>query len=237
MTLLICPVRPGDNNEELRYAMRSWEQNLILPDLTLMIVGHCPAWAQPDNFVPGNRYKSVALAVFDNVLIGATAASNEGYEEAIYMNDDFFCLDPVGAVLSVRRNVTLAEHITQFPANAGLWWPVSLRLTASWLASQGYPSPDSYEVHRPLLAQPEAMVSALGKWLADNPLGTTDTVPQWRTVYGVLNEVEAYPVQDAKLGTNQTGVGTPWVSTSDLSWRRYAGAMRKRFQKLSRWEI
>ena len=26
----ICPVRPGDHNEELRYAARSWETNLHL---------------------------------------------------------------------------------------------------------------------------------------------------------------------------------------------------------------
>jgi hypothetical protein len=62
-------------------------------------------------------------------------------------------------------------------------------------------------------------------------------VPQWRTVYGVLNEVEAYPVIDAKLGMRQPGIGTPWVSTSDQTWRRYATWIKPRFQKPSRWEI
>lgn len=51
--LLICPVRPGDRNEELRYALRSWEANLLLPGgLELLVVGHCPPWLQPDQFVP-----------------------------------------------------------------------------------------------------------------------------------------------------------------------------------------
>lgn len=237
MTLLICPVRPGDSNEELRYALRSWETNLILPDgLELMIVGHCPSWLDPEHFVPGNEYKSVVLAVFDNVYKGAEAAVNLGEGDVVFMNDDFFCLDPVGALLPVRRRVTLAEHVAQFPGGAGLWWPQTLRLTASWLADQGYPSPDSYEVHRPFSAGAERMVWALDRWLAENPLGSTDSVPQWRTVYGVLNDVFAYPVADAKLGNRQSGIGTPWVSTSDQSWRTYAGAMRKRFQKPSRWE-
>ncbi len=41
--LLICPVRPGDSNEELRYAARSWETNLHLgSDLRLMTVGYKP---------------------------------------------------------------------------------------------------------------------------------------------------------------------------------------------------
>jgi hypothetical protein len=232
--LLICPVRPGDTNEELRYALRSWETNLLLPDgMHLMTVGYKPSWLEPDFHVEGNHYRSVALAVFDNVRLGALEAERQGRGKVLFMNDDFFCMDPMESVLPVRRNCTLAEHIAIFPENAGLWWPRSLRLTASWLDRQGFPSPDSYEVHRPLVASAEGMADALTKWDG----GMTDTVPQWRTVYGTLNKVDAHPVQDVKLGTRNTGVGTPWLSTSDLSWRQYAGAMKKRFQKPSRWEI
>lgn len=233
MTLLICPVRPGDNNEELRYAMRSWETNLILPDLELMVVGHVPAWMKPDIHIEGNAYRSLPFAVFDNIRLSAAAGAQMGYEDAIYMNDDFFCLDPVGAVLPVKRNCTLAEHVAMFPTNAGLWWPKSLDLTASWLAEAGFPHPDSYEVHRPLAASLSGMIEALGRW----DLGSSDLVPQWRTIYGVLNEVEAYPVVDAKLSSRSPGFGTPWVSTADETWRRYATGFRKRFQKPSRWEI
>lgn len=236
MTLLICPVKPGDNNEELRYAMRSWEANLILPDLRLMTVGDHPSWMQPDHHIAGNQFKSLPLVVFDNVRIGAVEAAAMGAEEVIYMNDDFFCMDPVGAILPVRRDCTLAEHVAKFPAGAGVWWPRSLRLTASWLAEAGFPHPPSYEVHRPLLAQPDGMIQALDQWLDGRSLAEVDMVPQWRTLYGVLNKVHAYPVKDAKLGIRSPGFGTPWVSTSDESWRRYASAMRERFQKPSRWE-
>lgn len=237
MTLLICPVRPGDTNEELRYALRTWETNLILPDITLMVVGHCPPWLEPDIYVEGNRYESMPLAVFDNVWLGAGAALLHGHTEVIYMNDDFFCMDPVGAILPVKRDCTLAEQIDRYPHGAGLWWPVSLRLTASWLAEEGYPHPDSYEAHRPLLASAGGMLEALDRWRSrcEGDL-SKHGVPQWRTIYGVLNKVDAYPVRDAKLGGKATGVGTPWLSTSDISWRRYALAMSKRFQKPSRWE-
>ena len=232
MTLLICPVRPGDSNEELRYALRSWETNLILPDLRLMTVGYNPTWLEPDWHVDGNAYKSVALAVFDNVLRGAREAVQFKVEEVIFMNDDFFCMDPSGAVLPVKRNCTLAEQIDQTPPNMGLWWPASLRLTAHWLAVQGFPHPDSYEVHRPLVASAQGMVDALSRWDG----GMTETVPQWRTVYGVLNKVDAHPVADVKLGPRVSGVGSAWLSTSDLSWRRYMGPIKSRFQKPSRWE-
>lgn len=231
--LLICPVRPGDTNEELRYAMRSWEENLLLPGgLELWTVGFQPSWLKPDRHIPGNFYKSVPLAVFDNVRLGAEAGWSAHEEEVVFMNDDFFCLDPVGSVLPVKRNVSLEQHLAQFPPNAGLWWPRSLRLTLDWLRGQGFPHPDSYEVHRPLVACPERMAESLCRWTE----GMNDTVPQWRTVYGVLNEVEAYPVQDVKLGLGTTGYGSPWVSTSDQSWRRYATPIKSRFQKPSRWE-
>lgn len=233
MTLLICPVRPGDSNEELRYAIRSWETNLHLPGgPELLVVGYKPVWLEPDHFIPGNRYKSMPITVYDNVLLGATWAADHGYEEVVYMNDDFFCLDPMGCILPVRRNISLREHIQSFPQNAGLWWPRSLRLTLSWLEEQGYEDPHSYEVHRPLVADPLGMATALQKFNHTE----ADMVPQWRTVYGVLNDVRAYPVQDAKLSLRVTGVGTPWLSTSDESWRRFGKSITKRFQKPSGWE-
>lgn len=231
MTPLICPVRPGDNNEELRYALRSWETNLDLPGgLPLVTVGYKPSWLRPDHHIEGNRYESLPLAVWDNIRLGAEYCHEPDVDAVVFMNDDFFCLDPVGAVLPVKRNITLAQHAAK---SGTLWWGESLRLTASWLSDQGYPSPDSYEVHRPLLAQPERMVWALDQWDG----GFQGTIPQWRTMYGVLNRIEAHPVRDCKLGTGVTGLGTPWVSTSDQSWRRHRSALIPRFQKPSRWEI
>lgn len=232
--LLICPVRPGENNEELRYAMRSWETNLHLDSpLRLMTVGYCPSWMRPDNHITGNQYKSMPFAVFDNVLRGAVEAKAMGHEDVIYMNDDFFCMDPVGAILPVRRNIRLAEHIIRVGRDASTWWPRSLRLTASWLSEVGFPHPWSYEAHRPLPASSQGMIDALSRW----DLTSGDMVPQWRTVYGAINGIEAYPVVDAKLSPKSPGVGTPWLSTTDSTWRRYALEFRKRFPKPSRWEI
>lgn len=231
--LLICPVRPGDANDELKIALRTWERNLLYPEgLVLMTVGYKPSWLDPDIHVEGNLHASMPLAVFSNVKMGAEKALNLGAHDVLYMNDDFFCLDPMESVLPVRRNSTLAQQIAQFPENASSWWPTSLRLTASWLSGQGFPHPDSYEVHRPLPASAEGMFTALSRW----EWGSGPTVPQWRTVYGTLNKVEATPVRDVKLNTRNTAFGSPWVSTSDQSWRRYGIEIRRGFQKPSRWE-
>ena len=139
----------------------------------------------------------------------------------------------------MRRNATLAEHIAQFPDNAGIWWPRSLKLTHDWLVEEGDPCPLSYEVHRPLPARPAQMLEALDKWgwpEGHRGPGPVDMVPQWRSIYGNVFQVAAYPVQDVKLGLSSTGEGSPWVSTSDQNWRRYARTMQRRFQKPSCWE-
>lgn len=235
--LLICPVRPGESNEELRYALRSWETNLILDGgLELMVVGHQPSWLAADHFVSGNRHSSAPHNVFDNVLLGALEAVRLNHDEVVYMNDDFFCLDPVGKILPVKRNETLAEHCARFSPGASTWWPASLRLTASWLREEGFSHPDSYEAHRPLIASPEGMKEALSRWLSVSSQYPEGVFPQWRTAYGVLNKVTAYPIKDAKLNARTHGIGTPWVSTADETWRRYATGLTKRFQKPSRWE-
>lgn len=233
MTTLILPVRPGDENEELRYALRSWQQNLLLPSgHDLVTVGYRPKWLVPDHHIEGNRYPSIQNAVWDNVVRGSEFAAGRGDETVIYMNDDFFCMDPMESVLPVRRNLTLAEHCALFPNQGGLWWARSLALTASFLSGLGFPHPDSYEVHRPLLGSPEHMLVALAEWDG----GMAENIPQWRTVYGVTQGVEAHPVPDVKLGPKASGIGSPWISTSDLSWRKWQRAISDRFQKPSRWE-
>ena len=233
MPLIICPVRPGENNEELRYALRSWEMNLLLEDdLILMTVGHNPNWLSPDIHIKGNRTDSMPLAVLDNILMASEHAVELGHREVIYMNDDFFCLDPVGKVMPVRRNVSLKEQLGVFPRGTSLWWPTSLQLTIKVLAELGHENPHSYEVHRPLPADPAKMVSALTPWHSL----TTAIVPQWRTLYGVLNEVEATPVADVKVAAVTPAYGSPWVSTSDQSWRKHAPDLMRRFPEKSHWE-
>ena len=237
MRLLICPVRPGDTNEELRYAARSWEANLHLDDGPLMLwtVGYLPSWLDPDRHIEGNHYDSTPLAVFDNIRIASEEASKIGYKEAIYMNDDFFCLDPVGSILPVRRDCSLEQQIHKVSGGGnGTWWSNSLRLTKDWLASLGHKDPNSYEVHRPLVAKPHLMHEVLQTWV--DARGMEEGVPQWRTSYGVLTGLKAYPVKDAKLSTQLVQPGTPWVSTSDQSWRLHRRTLTKGLGEPSRWD-
>ena len=242
MATLICPVKPGDLNEELRYSLRSWEANLLPgEEKQLIIVGHCPAWLQPDNFIRGNVSKSMDRVVFENVLLGAEYALEQGVEEVIVMNDDMICLDPVTDVPKVRRNISLREHASL--AGEVSWWGRSLRATLSLSEVWGVEDPQSYEVHRPLVADAARLTRALLSAAED--MSKHDALkdllhPQWRTVYGIAFDGlddQHLPVRDVKVsGTKTPVIGSPWLSTDDSSWRFLGAAIRKRFQNPSRWE-
>lgn len=233
MTLLICPVRPGNTNEELRYALRSWETNLREPSgLYLLTVGYRPSWLEPDEHIDGNRFGSVQANVFTNILLASEYAQRSVHENHIFMNDDFFCLDPVLSVPVTRRDITLAQHSRLYPNWQTMWFSRSLDLTASWLIEAGFPQPWSYDLHRPLPAPPGAMFEALSKWEG----GYDGDVPQWRSLYGNYWNVDAIPVLDVKVGTKGATTHSPWLSTSDRTWPRVGRDIMRRFQKPSRWE-
>lgn len=236
MTTLVCPIRPGERNEELRYALRSWETNLA-GSHTLVTVGYCPRWLKPDMHVSGNRVESVSLAVWDNVHLVSTWLSQQmlGLEEVLYMNDDFFAMKPVESVPFLCRDMSLDAHIASLPRHGGGWWGHSLRLTAYWLSEAGFPQPTSYEVHRPLLARPEAMSDALSRW----DRGYMDGVPQWRTVYGTfMGDLHEPPlaVPDVKIDTAEVDPESEWFSTSDYSWPMVSERIARAFPQPSRWE-
>lgn len=240
MTLLICPVKPGDDNEELRYALRSLEENLLLPGgLQLLVVGDCPSWLQPDHFLKGNLHKSMDRVVMDNVYLGSEYAVDTLHVDGdvVYINDDMFCLDPVLEVPKVRRNISLRQQVAKNPPVA--WWGKSLASTLRLAQKWGYSDPHSYEVHRPLLADPKKMMESLTKAVLDSP--ADGSAPQWRTVYGMRlhyqTQKKFIPVRDVKIsGQQQPRLGSPWLSTDDSSWRYIGPAIRKRFPNPSRWE-
>lgn len=231
MTLLILPLGV-DTSPELLYALRSWEANLDLPGgLELLTVGGKPEWLDSDIHVPGTRHLMPAAGVLGNVRLGAAAALAAGHTEAVVMNDDFFCMKPTTAIDTVRRAESLADQIAALPANGTVWWTQSLIRTKEWLADEGHTDPHSYEVHRPFAIDTAAMVSALDR-LSDEMAAPT---PQWRTVYGVLNAVEARPVPDALLSV--ADLTDRWISTDSRDWWKHGSTLINMFSTPSRWEV
>lgn len=239
MITLMYLVRPGDHNPELQYSLRSIEKNLLVDDIEVVFVGHCPRWADPDRFVVGNKQTTGPDNVWDNVKIGCEDLANAlGRHEVVVMNDDFFVLEPVTEILPTYRGL-LSDHLALLGPNAGNWWARSLRDTRACLTQYGLSEElqKSYDLHRPFPVIASDMAETLAH--VEESWGRPSGVPpQWRTIYGNLVGMDAVQADDVRLRRSGGGreFGSSWVSTSDDSWRIYSNRIMPGLEQKSRWE-
>jgi hypothetical protein len=153
-------VRPGEENDELRYSLRSLAN---LPHNRVWIVGHRPAWLQGVEFIRGNTAGVTVAAgranVYNNVRLAADC--DDMTEQVVIFNDDFFVTEPVDEVPIVYRS-TLTEHIVlpRVQRNKG-WWLESLMAARTCLQAYGFANPLSYELHMPFLIDRARMSETL----------------------------------------------------------------------------
>lgn len=228
MTQWIVPVRAGEN-EELRYAIRTWVANGGLKRRDqLFVVGDLPEWIKGVEYIPGNRMYDAPRNVYDNIRL----ACDEVPGEAIVVNDDFFFLrrlDP----RRIGARGTLADHISI--TNQNTPWGKSLRSTMKFLQRQaGIQEPLSYELHRPLLIDTHGMAKSLR--IAERVTPTNP--PQWRTLYGNLYSIEAEIMPDGKVYREGDECASDVLSTTDRSWEMNALAKKipQMFTRKSRFE-
>lgn len=213
---VVYPIRRGDNNPELRWSLRCLEANY--PHAQVWIVGHKPAWLTGINHIRGgNKQPSSAANVYHNILIACTHPDTP--DQLVVMNDDFFITQPLTDIPITYRG-PLKEHlqlprVTQAPNS---WWSKSLRTTLIVLQALGHRDPLSYELHNPLPVDKAAMAETL-QWAVRQDI-TPDNPPQWRTLYGVLNNIGGRQSKDCKA-IRGTGVGKPFHSTDDKGWTRF----------------
>ena len=225
---IICPVRPGDRNEELRYAIRSWQANLIHD--TIWIVGHKPAWLTGVEYIPGNTRTTGHANVYWNILAGCEHPDIS--DQVLILNDDMFITEPVASVEVLYRS-TLSEHL-ELPrvqrARTG-WWANSLRTTHLALQAHGIADPISYELHTPLPADKQAMAATLRLMQYVTP----DNPPQWRSLYGNLHNIGGTTHDDCKMyGPGE--LKRPYHSTEDTSFGHYSQQLTALFPHPSRYE-
>lgn len=224
----LLPLRDGNDNEEARYAIRTWVANAELgEDDRLVTVGFCPTWLEPDLHLPGNAHRTGPLNVYTNVRDACT--SGKLGEHVIVANDDMYAIAPVDVSLIYYR-ATLAEHVNALPQKT-TWWASSLRLTYAYLRKREVEVPLSYELHRPLLVETERMGQILtDAWHGGIPV-------QWRSVYANLAGIGGEKCRDGKIVSraNFPPSVSVWSST-DASWRWVSKSIMPAFEKPTRWE-
>ena len=226
---IIYPVRPGDNNEELRYSLRSLTTNYPHHG-NVWIVGHKPSWVTGANYIPGNNANSPQANLWHNIH---TACRHPDISDNIVvMNDDFYITQPVDKIPVLYRG-TLADHIKLPRVQRGeQWWRESLKTTLAALREHGHANPLSYELHTPYPCDKTQMADTLHKFRHVTP----ENPPQWRTLHGVTHNIPATQHEDGKA-YRPGPISQPYHSTDDRTYRYFRGQLQEMFPRPSPYEV
>jgi hypothetical protein len=184
---LVVPVREGPVNQQLRYALRSWQA--CLPHRQVWIIGYKPAWLYGVGFVParqtGTKYANTTQAM------RLACQHPEISDPFLWANDDMFVMDPLDGMPVLHRG-PVSDVEVHYAARASGSYLRGMRETRDLLAEHGYPEPLSYELHVPLEIRKAGMLRALDA-------GRGLDVLHKRTAYGVLAEIGGERIEDVKV--------------------------------------
>ena len=167
--------------------------------------------------------------IFHNIL--AACRHPDVSEQFVIFNDDFFVTAPVTDV-EIHYRSTLREHMN-LPSlrTRKSWWSDSLTTTMACLQTLGIPDPISYELHIPFPVDKKLMRATLERFESVTP----NNPPQWRTLYGNLNNIGGTVAKDSKV-MSQGVLRMPYHSTTDVSWRFFRRRFMQMFPEPSRYE-
>lgn len=228
---VVYVVRPGDGNSPLRYSLRSL---VNLPHRRVWLAGHRPTWVSHEvghvATVQGNDRFANSTRNLE-----AAASHPEVAERFVYMNDDFYVMEPVDEIPLLHR-ARVHRFAAHLRAKWGREYPylTGMLRTGELLASLGIDDPLCYEVHTPMMMTKTRLLEALDIGYGTRPLHK-------RTLYGNLfhDPAESTLVDDPKIafGAQPSYLPTPFLSTGDRAWSGATGkAVRRQFAAPSRYE-
>lgn len=212
-------VRPGDQNDELRWSLRSVDANL--PHAQVHIAGYTPSWVRNVNSidVPAGPHK------YRNTNANLRAGLDHVSKWFYLFNDDFHCMrygatppeahrGPFTAI--VKHGVGSSDYIN------------ILRRTARHLQhAHGIQEPMCYELHIPMLINRDLMRDILD----NTPSAELDAGIGKRSLYGNLAGLNNTAVQMADVRPfPEQAWDQPFISTIDRNWPAQLGDyVRARF--------
>lgn len=203
---IVYPVRDGDDNEALRYSLRSLQAHA--PHDRVWIVGHRPGWLRNVEYISGNYTETKPQRVYENVL--RACEHPQVSSRAVFFNDDFFVTAPIDQYRTAFR-CRLTEHLSmkRIRDSPDDRWSRSMYSVAQLLDDLGIDQPLSYELHIPLPVDTKLMAETLRDFAHVTP----ETPPQWRTLYGNINRVGGVKHGDVKRRyASDKALPTPFYS-------------------------
>lgn len=237
---VVIPVRKGDYNEELRYALRSLAVNV--PHDRVWIVGHKPAFLRDRGL--GNRqgiyyyprpqkeskYRNATLSLVEVAReLGASMSS-----PFLLSNDDFYVMQPIQGPFPVLHMGKVEEVISWYSKmhHRGAYWR-GMVSTFERMKELGIRDPYSYELHIPMPIYREPLLEAWEK-------GKDLDVLHIRTLYGNIAQLGGEHMEDVKVYRGRTTGYTDWPflsSNDDMTLTPLRRLLRERFPNPSPYEL
>lgn len=224
-------VKESKKNEELRYSLRSVEQNL--PHRSVWIYGGKPDDINPDHFVPVNQ---TGATKWDKVrtMFRSVCNNPDISDDFVLFNDDFFVINPVEEVKPYYRS-SLYEHIIKLERAFGdktTEYSKELRKCAKALEDAGITDIMSYELHIPMVLNKKELL----KTMVEYP-----DVHATRTLYGNRCRIGGEQRADVKITSilQEIDKDIDFLSSDDGIFENLhsiGGFIRKKFDKPSRFE-
>lgn len=196
--------------DALRLSLRSLRN---LAHGRVWLAGWLPPWASGLEHLPDPPARARGKYTRINAALAQVAACSEVSERFVYMNDDFFLLEPVEELPPLHRG-----PIRDMVGPTRSDYREAMRQADALLRRLGVAEPLSYELHVPMEMSRERLREAMAHRV---PPG------QARTVYGNLAELGGSEAADVKVHGKSQGLPPgPFASTSPGAIHKMAAAGR-----------
>lgn len=197
---IVYVVRPGDDNEALRYSLRSICANL--PHRNVIIAGHRPSWVNPDTTVWIERrqeeYPDLSNSNYN--MLAAVFNWSPLSHDFILFNDDFIVMEPLTALENNHQGSL--EAVIQRYTKTVMLQAYSLKKTSIELVKLGVMPPYySYELHTPFVYNKHKLAELFTKLAGPDPYGNPQVEMfsiRPRSLYGNYYKIGGKEVADVK---------------------------------------
>lgn len=196
---IVYVVRPGDDNEALRYSLRSLTN---IPHGKVIIAGYVPKWVRNVHYAERDQSQSSDQQNSGANLLLALKMP-ELSDDVIFMNDDFFIMEPMTDIPAFHQG-SLDARIAAYETGNRMSQAYSLITTRRMLVHAGLARDTllSYELHMPMPMNRHKALAMFHHWGNGYPGAVTALYAMRpRTVYGNLFINEGIETKDAKGAT------------------------------------
>lgn len=190
--------------EELRYSLRSIEQNF--PHGLVWFVGAQPRGFKPDRAIKHiqsgeNKWQKIRSSMYRAV------EQEELSDEFFLFNDDFFVMQPFEGKFTNYADGTLSDRIEQFRQENPWLSPYARTLFKAREELKSLKKGEvNFDVHLPMLFKKDLVIKSINLCSS----------PQMRSVYGNINQIDYVEHKDVKHFDMKTVPICPdFLSTND----------------------